>query len=707
MRQLFERIQLFTRKHRKITAAVLGLLVVVLFSTAIFGSLRTQAAAQSQNPIHGIADDSSLVELSGTKETVAESFAGASDRAQENQDQDSQSQESNQDNKDQNQSKSPQNSGNTSRDGQGNREGDQGNNKENDGGNDGGKSNKDKNLDNKNDKKEEYFRTTIENGAELTVVQYEYSIKQLTDLKVKSVEDKVNEDGYSSYDGKLNLDGGENKVTVKVTYIGEDGKSFDVKKSYTLYVNFDDIVIRSSRLEAEEKKGKTEKETLNFDAEATYLGEKLDLQVKQQSGGSSQEIQANADGSYTATLKEGENVFKLHAEKGGISGDKTYTIVYQIPSEKQFKVSTSLEAQDGTTVKRSAFSFDAIGLRGGRQVDIMVSFNGTSIDPSSPNNYDVVLEEGQNTFTLIPYEGMDEGEAYTYTVTFTKKTAEEGGSDSNQDLPTIQSSLDDITDGKVTNSPLSFMVYATDYQGNGIAPSQVTAQCNGVEYSQLWGDSGQVSYSVDLLENSWNTIVVSATDKDGNNLEKAYSIFYEPAQAEVAGTVTLSVEATTVGIGNLIGPMQVEFTQGQRLSELLVQVLEENGFTAEYTGNLDSEFYLSHITADGWNFMDAWQVPEDLEAHLYEINEMSAKPVYPYSYYPNSLGEFDLCSGSGWMYCVNGAYPNFSMANCTLQDGDEIRIRFTLYYGADIGGGGALGNGGNMGESTGNWEREW
>ena len=143
----------------------------------------------------------------------------------------------------------------------------------------------------------------------------------------------------------------------------------------------------------------------------------------------------------------------------------------------------------------------------------MVSFNGISINPTSTNNYDVVLKEGRNTFTLIPYEGMDEGEAHTYTVTFTKKTAEEGGSDSNQDLPTIQSSLDDITDGKVTNSPLSFMVYATDYQGNGIAPSQVTAQCNGVEYSQLWGDSGQVSYSVDLLENKVVLCVPEGSDK--------------------------------------------------------------------------------------------------------------------------------------------------------------------------------------------------
>ena len=59
------------------------------------------------------------------------------------------------------------------------------------------------------------------------------------------------------------------------------------------------------------------------------------------------------------------------------------------------------------------------------------------------------------------------------------------------------------------------------------------------------------------------------------------------------------------------------------------------------------------------------------------------------------------------MYSVDGVYPNYSMADCILQDGNEIRIRFTLYYGADIGGAGALGNGTNEDEAIGNWEREW
>ncbi len=58
------------------------------------------------------------------------------------------------------------------------------------------------------------------------------------------------------------------------------------------------------------------------------------------------------------------------------------------------------------------------------------------------------------------------------------------------------------------------------------------------------------------------------------------------------------------------------------------------------------------------------------------------------------------------MYQVNGVYPNYSFSDCYLQDGDVMRIRFTLAYGSDIGGSGAMGNGSNEGDSS-EWGYEW
>ena len=59
-----------------------------------------------------------------------------------------------------------------------------------------------------------------------------------------------------------------------------------------------------------------------------------------------------------------------------------------------------------------------------------------------------------------------------------------------------------------------------------------------------------------------------------------------------------------------------------------------------------------------------------------------------------ALGEFDYTFMSGWMYAVNGVFPNVGFSDSYLTDGDVVRVQFTLYgFGADIGGGYAMGGG--------------
>lgn len=63
-------------------------------------------------------------------------------------------------------------------------------------------------------------------------------------------------------------------------------------------------------------------------------------------------------------------------------------------------------------------------------------------------------------------------------------------------------------------------------------------------------------------------------------------------------------------------------------------------------------------------------------------------PVYESSYIKgiNYLYEFDAGSASGWMFSVNGWYPNYGCSNYYLRDGDRIVWRYTCRgYGADIG----------------------
>ena len=52
-----------------------------------------------------------------------------------------------------------------------------------------------------------------------------------------------------------------------------------------------------------------------------------------------------------------------------------------------------------------------------------------------------------------------------------------------------------------------------------------------------------------------------------------------------------------------------------------------------------------------------------------------------------NLYEFDVGSGSGWMYKVNGWFPNYGCSGYTLSQGDVICWVYTCNLGDDVGGG--------------------
>ena len=67
--------------------------------------------------------------------------------------------------------------------------------------------------------------------------------------------------------------------------------------------------------------------------------------------------------------------------------------------------------------------------------------------------------------------------------------------------------------------------------------------------------------------------------------------------------------------------------------------------------------------------------------------ESNYTPVYG-SYYIegiNHLYEFDAGSESGWMYRVNGAYPDYGCSSYRLADGDSIVWAYTCNLGKDLG----------------------
>ena len=77
--------------------------------------------------------------------------------------------------------------------------------------------------------------------------------------------------------------------------------------------------------------------------------------------------------------------------------------------------------------------------------------------------------------------------------------------------------------------------------------------------------------------------------------------------------------------------------------------------------------------------------------------EFVMTPIYNSNYVEgiNNLYEFDCGELSGWMYRVNGWFPNYGCSRYLLEDGDVIEWIYTCDLGRDIGGDWAITGGGS------------
>ena len=105
--------------------------------------------------------------------------------------------------------------------------------------------------------------------------------------------------------------------------------------------------------------------------------------------------------------------------------------------------------------------------------------------------------------------------------------------------------------------------------------------------------------------------------------------------------------------GVILPPTKVEFYAGESVFDVLQRICKENGIHLE----------------------SAWT------------------PIYNSAYIEgiHNLYEFDCGSLSGWMYSVDGWYPNYGCSRYQLADGETVQWRFTCDLGNDIGGGYAVG----------------
>lgn len=173
-----------------------------------------------------------------------------------------------------------------------------------------------------------------------------------------------------------------------------------------------------------------------------------------------------------------------------------------------------------------------------------------------------------------------------------------------------------------------------------------------------------------MTETAFAAHVIQAPDRT-----QARTLSDETAQA------VISVEAFSLGIGYILPPKWMEFTVGESAADVVSRYLEENDITYNNEAPGTGFTYLAYISGEKISNIteEMIQIPGILqEAMGIEGEQLYEGPL-------TSLGEFNFTSGSGWMYCVNNVFPNVSMANYFLEEGDVLRLQFTLDYGQDIG----------------------
>lgn len=266
--------------------------------------------------------------------------------------------------------------------------------------------------------------------------------------------------------------------------------------------------------------------------------------------------------------------------------------------------------------------------------------------------------------------------------------------------PTISTPFDSNT--LLTSARATLDVYAKDAQGNKLPMSKVTVTVNGEAASVNWDDHIKTSYNFVFVEGE-NTVVITATDGTYTKV-KTYTVICDLTKPT---TVTVSIEAFTVGLGYLVAPVDFElnnqnlsdmaehygyesaeaFKEKLSMAHVLDYVLYTYGLEMDYQGSLESTwngFYMSSISGIPDTTIS---VPEELAEAL----EMNGYYIDEYVSDEGTLCEFDVTWGSGWMYTVNGAFPNIPFCDYVPQDGDVMRVQFTLAYGFDIGDWGFMG----------------
>lgn len=562
-----------------------------------------------------------------------------------------------------------------------------------------------------------YFTTSIIDGETTAEETYPFTITHQPQREPIGLAVTVNgrELRYAAQTTSVtvHLAAGANTIVVSADY-RENGGTARATRSYTVYyAQPGELIIVAKRTSDGRQLGElgtVSEGALTFTACAERDGSTYPVQSVELNG----RTLAGSGGSYTADLNSGENRIRVKASYQSSTADVTYTIIYNADA---FRIKTSISntvIDDNTAQSSASFEkvtvdsqqyrfqlklFNPTGKGSIDRVRVSDSTGTFSLTQDSNGRYTVDMGREDRQLYIDYKDSTGRSKTYKYLLHFQR-----GAEDTPEDRqPTIIAQVEadgtviGLTNGLTMKTPdLIVLVDGRSYNGQQLYANNYTVSVNGTVVSAPISQSGyQFGYTAYLSNVGANTITITATDGDGYSATRSWTVYYENGDI----TVTVSVEATTVGLGYLVAPTEVTVPGGTDAWTVVQQVLTENGYTVSGSGS-----YLSAIQRSGicsGFFIDS----ELMELIMADGMDADGAGLDPQPFSMDSLGEFDFYRWSGWMYSYNGSYPGYSMNVCKPQDGSVIRVRYTLALGKDIGGYSSAN--GNYGVSSGNYYKEW
>lgn len=562
-----------------------------------------------------------------------------------------------------------------------------------------------------------YFTTSIIDGETTAEETYTFTITHQPQREPIGLAVTVNgrELRYAAQTTSVtvHLAAGANTIVVSADY-QEDGGTVRATRSYTVYyAQAGELIIVAKRVSDNKPLNELATVTdgeLTFTASMVQDGNEYPVQSVTLNG----RTLTGIGDTYTASLNSGANTIRIKGSYQSSSADVTYTITYNASA---FRISTTISDTviDDSTAQSSAsfekvtvdsqqykFRLHLIRSTGKESIDrvrVSDSTGTVSLTADSEDYYTVDMGREDRQLYIDYRDSTGRSRTYKYLLHFQRGA--EGTPEDRQ--PTIIAQVEadgtviGLTNGLTMKTPdLIVLVDGRSCNGQQLYANNYTVSVNGTVVSAPISQSGyQFGYTAYLSNVGANTITITATDADGYSATRSWTVYYE----EGTVTVTVSVEATTVGLGYLVAPTEVTVPGGTDAWTVVQQVLTENGYTVSGSGS-----YLSAIQCSGicsGFFIDS----ELMELIMADGMDENGAGLDPQPFSMDSLGEFDFYRWSGWMYSYNGSYPGYGMNVCKPQDGSVIRVRYTLAMGKDIGGYSSAN--GSYGVSSGNYYKEW